>query len=207
MTQTSAHLSIAAPHPPHHSHPPQAMSTPSPPRLDYAFTLSVSLSPPTDHGVIPHGHLRYIPITGGTVTGPKLVGTVLAGGGDWNTVRGDGIGELRAEYSIRVRVPDEGRDAVGSGSKSGSENGSEDAGAGVSSGSGGSVESTVYVRNEGIGWRGRGGVDGFSARTWPRFEVEVGSPVRWLAERFWMGVLRTVEEGGVGVVIDIFEVL
>lgn len=154
-----------------------------PPQLSLAFTLSVALAPPIDFGNTAKGHLRYIPITGGTVTGPKLTGIVTSGGGDWNTRREDGISELRAEYSILVRSPES--DGV----------------------EGGDVH--VHVVNDGIGWVGRneGGAQAFTARTTPRFEVAQGSPLRWLQERYWLGALRRVEGGGAGVIIDVFEVL
>jgi hypothetical protein len=59
--------------------------------LQYAFTLKVDLSPPHEYGITNAGNKRYIPITGGTVTGPKLQGEILPGGGDWNTVQHNGV--------------------------------------------------------------------------------------------------------------------
>lgn len=43
-----------------------------------------------------------IPITGGTCAGPRLCGTVLPGGADWQLVRPDGVAEIEARYTIRV---------------------------------------------------------------------------------------------------------
>jgi hypothetical protein len=42
------------------------------PTLQYAFTLKVDLAPPHEYGITNVGNKQYIPITGGTVTGPKL---------------------------------------------------------------------------------------------------------------------------------------
>ena len=71
------------------------------PTLEFAFTLEVDLSPALELGDTPAGHRRFIPITGGTVEGPKLKATILPGGGDWNVLRDDGIGHLYAKYTIK----------------------------------------------------------------------------------------------------------
>ena len=55
--------------------------TPQPPALEYAGTLSVLIGDPIDVGPTPEGHRRIIPITGGAVSGPRLSGRVLPGGG------------------------------------------------------------------------------------------------------------------------------
>ncbi len=52
------------------------------------------------------GHLggglrRFIPITGGTVSGAHE-GVILPGGGDWQTVLADGSLELEARYHISI---------------------------------------------------------------------------------------------------------
>lgn len=41
-------------------------------------------------------------IVGGTMNGPQLAGTVLPGGADWNTDRGDGTSHVWARYTIRT---------------------------------------------------------------------------------------------------------
>ena len=48
---------------------------------------------------------RFIPITGGTVTG-KLTGRILQGGGDWQSVNPDGSIEIDAHYVLDI--PDHG---------------------------------------------------------------------------------------------------
>ena len=47
------------------------------------------------------GTRRYIPITGGSFLGPRLSGTILPGGADWQLERNDGITEVDALYSMR----------------------------------------------------------------------------------------------------------
>ncbi|KAJ4395066.1 hypothetical protein N0V91_011095 [Didymella pomorum] len=72
------------------------------PKLQYAFTLHVHLAPPQYFGNTAAGERRFIPITGGKVQGPKLTGTILAGGGDWNAARTDGVVHIYAKYSIQA---------------------------------------------------------------------------------------------------------
>ncbi|GAB3279869.1 hypothetical protein GCM10027449_20540 [Sinomonas notoginsengisoli] len=59
---------------------------PQAPALEYVGTLSVLIAEPIDVGPTPEGHRRIIGITGGTVTGPRLTGRILAGGADFQTL-------------------------------------------------------------------------------------------------------------------------
>ncbi len=52
-------------------------------------------------GSAQHGERRYVPLLGGTVAGPELNGTVVAGGVDWQLLRADGVLEIAAHYVIR----------------------------------------------------------------------------------------------------------
>lgn len=52
-------------------------------------------------GNTPIGERRVINILGGTVTGPKLNGTILPGGADWQFIRADGAAHVEARYTIR----------------------------------------------------------------------------------------------------------
>jgi hypothetical protein len=70
------------------------------PELRHVCDIEASVGPIRDLGLAPHGRRRIIPILGGTVTGPRLEGEVMPGGADWQYVRGDGIVELEARYSI-----------------------------------------------------------------------------------------------------------
>lgn len=53
-------------------------------------------------GAGPHGERRYVPLGGGTVQGPELNGTLVAGGVDWQINRADGVLEIAAHYVIRA---------------------------------------------------------------------------------------------------------
>ena len=43
-----------------------------------------------------------MPITGGEFAGPQLRGKVLPGRADWQILRGDGVAELEARYTLRT---------------------------------------------------------------------------------------------------------
>jgi hypothetical protein len=70
-------------------------------QTELVFEEIVTISAPVEVGMTAQGRRRYIPITGGTFKGPKLSGTVLPGGADWQTERADGVTEVDALYSIR----------------------------------------------------------------------------------------------------------
>jgi len=70
--------------------------------LEFAFAASVTLGPALELGTTHHGRRRIIPITGGTVEGRRLQGEVLPGGADWQIIRGDGVAELEARYTIEA---------------------------------------------------------------------------------------------------------
>jgi Protein of unknown function (DUF3237) len=74
----------------------------SPPRLEFIFAADVKVDPPLDAGNIGKGTHRFVPIAGGEVSGPKLRGEVLRGGGDWQIIRDDGVAELEARYTVRT---------------------------------------------------------------------------------------------------------
>jgi hypothetical protein len=76
-------------------------SVPSPLQTEFVYEAVVEISAEVEVGPTPLGTRRYIPITGGTFDGPRLRGTVLPGGADWQTTRSDGATELDALYSMR----------------------------------------------------------------------------------------------------------
>lgn len=78
-----------------------AAETAAPP-LSLAFAVTVTLGTPIELGTGPGGRRRFIPITGGTVSGPRLSGIVLPGGGDWQTIAPDGTTEVHARYAMRA---------------------------------------------------------------------------------------------------------
>jgi len=57
---------------------------PAKPALTYLYSVIFSGSAPIDFGPTPLGDLTFTPITGGNFSGPRLKGTVVAAGGDWN---------------------------------------------------------------------------------------------------------------------------
>ncbi len=71
------------------------------PMLRFSFEVRVDVDAPQHVGRGPSEVLEFVPITGGTVAGPDLNGTIVAGGGDWMITRGDTI-ELDARYLIRT---------------------------------------------------------------------------------------------------------
>jgi len=72
------------------------------PTLTYAFSVKVTLAPPVEVGEADGGRRRFIAITGGEVYGPRLHGTVLPGGGDWQTIMPDGLTRIEARYFLKA---------------------------------------------------------------------------------------------------------
>jgi hypothetical protein len=72
------------------------------PSLDYAFTATVTLASPLEQGSVDGGRKRFIAITGGTVAGPMLHGSVLPGGGDWQTILPGGLTRVEAHYFLKA---------------------------------------------------------------------------------------------------------
>lgn len=81
---------------------PAAAQTGLPPAgLTYVFSASVKVAPSVDFAGGDGGR-RFIPITGGTVDGPRLKGVVLPGGADWQNIRADGAADLTARYALKA---------------------------------------------------------------------------------------------------------
>ncbi len=74
---------------------------PAPLQTEFVYEAVVAIEAAVEVGATPHGQRRYIPITGGSFAGPRLRGTILPGGADWQTSRPDGVTELDALYSMR----------------------------------------------------------------------------------------------------------
>jgi Protein of unknown function (DUF3237) len=72
------------------------------PGLRFVFEISAEVQPPLDLGQTQAGHRRIIAIAGGTVSGPRLQGRLLALGADWQILRPDGTGDLDARYTIQT---------------------------------------------------------------------------------------------------------
>jgi hypothetical protein len=74
----------------------------SPIDLEFVFEARIRLAPALELGAAQHGRRRVIPIVGGTVTGPRLSGTIRPGGADWQLIRADGVAEIEARYTIEA---------------------------------------------------------------------------------------------------------
>ncbi|WP_436772570.1 DUF3237 domain-containing protein [Yinghuangia sp. YIM S09857] len=71
------------------------------PALDFVFEIRAQVSETLHIG---HGDgetTEFTPIVGGGVSGPRLTGKVLAGGGDWSSTRGE-VCELEARYLVQA---------------------------------------------------------------------------------------------------------
>ncbi|MFZ2099884.1 MAG: DUF3237 domain-containing protein [Oricola sp.] len=78
---------------------------PATPGLEFAFLIRAGIGEARTGGASPKGERLHIPITGGTVEGPLLKGTIAPGGSDWPLIRRDGVSEISARYTI---VADDG---------------------------------------------------------------------------------------------------
>ncbi len=73
------------------------------PSLEFVCELKVTTDKAIVVGETAHGKRQLIPITGGTFEGPKMKGTVISGGADWQIVNGDKTrSEIEAIYTIRT---------------------------------------------------------------------------------------------------------
>ena len=72
------------------------------PRIEFAFEARVTLAPAVVLGETGVGHRQYIPITGGTVAGPRFSGEVIPGGWDYQLRTGSGCNSLTADYFWRA---------------------------------------------------------------------------------------------------------
>jgi Protein of unknown function (DUF3237) len=79
--------------------PPVALQ----PHLEFVFEERVTLSPAEVLGETAFGKRQYIPITGGTVAGPKLNGIVVPGGWDYQLGLADGCTTLTADYFLKAQ--------------------------------------------------------------------------------------------------------
>ena len=72
------------------------------PTLTHVADLHVLIAPPIAVGETHEGLRRVIPITGGTIKGPNLNGTILSAGADFQLIRPGGYTTLEARYVIRL---------------------------------------------------------------------------------------------------------
>lgn len=75
---------------------------PPPPALIPMCRVRCQVGALASLGAGPHGERRYVPLGGGTVSGPELNGTLVEGGVDWQVNRADGALDIAAHYVIRA---------------------------------------------------------------------------------------------------------
>lgn len=78
------------------------MSSTTPPPLRHLFAYSATLTPPEVIGPVPGGIRVNFYVTGGTADGPRILGTVLPAGGDWLTLRPDGVAILDVRMTLKT---------------------------------------------------------------------------------------------------------
>ena len=72
------------------------------PKLEFVYECDATLTPAVEMGKTVDGQRRIIPITGGTIRGPKIRAELLNGGWDWNLSRNDGAGSVEAAYYMKT---------------------------------------------------------------------------------------------------------
>jgi hypothetical protein len=70
-------------------------------RLEHIFSFTATLAPPEVIGPLPEGIRMNFYSMGGEITGPKIRGKLLPVGGDWFTVRRDGVGLLDVRTTLQ----------------------------------------------------------------------------------------------------------
>ena len=94
---------LMAQQPPTRSPPPVAAPpAASLPVVEFAFEERATLSPAVVVGETALGRRQYIPITGGTVTGPKFKGEIIPGGWDYQLTSASGCNALSADYFLKA---------------------------------------------------------------------------------------------------------
>lgn len=75
-----------------------------PPQLEYVMELCVTIGDAVEVGQTGEGQRIVIPITGGTFSGPKIEGTVISGGADYQLYDKErNVNKLKAIYCIRTK--------------------------------------------------------------------------------------------------------
>lgn len=72
------------------------------PRLEHLYDMHADLETPQIIGQTPMGMRQIFNVTGGTLSGPRIRGELLAGGGDWATFRADGAVQLDVRATLKT---------------------------------------------------------------------------------------------------------
>ena len=73
------------------------------PVLTQVYRLKAVPGPKLDFGNVPRGHRWFVPLAGGTFTGPELSGSLLSGGSaSWQIVLPDGTARVETRYTLRT---------------------------------------------------------------------------------------------------------
>lgn len=74
------------------------------PRLEFAFKIHLNLGDRVKIDSVPSGGGRgFVPVTGGSIEGPRLQGRVVPySGGDWPNIRPDGVVAFNARYILEA---------------------------------------------------------------------------------------------------------
>ena len=72
------------------------------PTLTHVANFAVDVGAPVVVGETGQGLRRVIPILGGRVSGPRLRGSILPGGADYQLIESDGRTTLEARYVLRL---------------------------------------------------------------------------------------------------------
>ncbi|HBY62671.1 MAG TPA: DUF3237 domain-containing protein [Solibacterales bacterium] len=72
------------------------------PQLEHIFSYRATLAPPEPIGPVAEGLRINFYVTGGEVWGPKLHGKIRPVGGDWLTLRQDGVAILDVRGTIET---------------------------------------------------------------------------------------------------------
>src|SRR5690606_7853979 len=72
------------------------------PGLSVIARLEVEVGSPIVVGRAGGGQRRVVPVLGGRVLGPRLTGSVVAGGSDVQLVRPDGVVEIDSRYVVEL---------------------------------------------------------------------------------------------------------
>jgi hypothetical protein len=73
-----------------------------PPTLTHIADVTIQVGQPIAVGETGEGLRRVVPILGGTITGPRIQGSILPAGADYQLIRPDGYTTLDARYVARL---------------------------------------------------------------------------------------------------------